>query len=138
MVVKEYDALPQAAASIRNDVFVKEQGFVDEFDDVDAGARHIVLYDGDQPISTCRIYFNSDKQSFVVGRIAVIRQYRGKNYGAKTLSAAEDVIRRDGGKSVLLAAQVRATVFYEKQGYAKQGDEFMEEDCPHIWMIKRL
>lgn len=37
-----------------------------------------------------------------------------------------------------LAAQVRVKEFYEKQGYATVGQEFLEEYCPHIWMYKTL
>lgn len=54
------------------------------------------------------------------------------------LDAAEDNIRRDGGKSVMLSAQVRVGGFYEKQGYKKQGMVYLDEDCPHIWMKKNL
>ena len=71
MIIKEYNYLPEEAIKIRNEVFVKEQGFVEEFDEIDGIAKHIVLYEKEHPISTCRIYFNSEKQSFVIGRIAV-------------------------------------------------------------------
>ena len=38
----------------------------------------------------------------------------------------------------LLAAQLQARGFYEKQGYAAFGDVFYEEHCPHVWMCKTL
>lgn len=55
-------------------MFVKEQGFIEEFDEIDDVAKHMVMYEKDQPISTCRIYFNGKKQSFVVRRIAVVEK----------------------------------------------------------------
>jgi predicted GNAT family N-acyltransferase len=138
MTIKEYNHLPEESKKIRSEVFVKEQGFVEEFDEIDGIAKHMVIYESEQPISTCRIYFNIKKQSFVIGRIAVLREWRGKNIGAIILNAAEDNIRRDGGKSVMLSAQVRVAEFYEKQGYKKQGKAYLDEDCPHIWMKKNL
>ena len=38
-----YPALPTEAASIRKEVFMEEQGFVEEFDEIDHQARHIVV-----------------------------------------------------------------------------------------------
>ena len=39
---KTYSELNEDAASIRKSVFMEEQGFVNEFDDVDGAAKHIV------------------------------------------------------------------------------------------------
>ena len=138
MIIKEYNYLPEEAIKIRNEVFVKEQGFVEEFDEIDVIAKHIVLYEKEQPVSTCRIYFNIEKQSFVIGRIAVVKEWRGKNIGTKIINIAEDSIKTDGGKSAMLSAQVRVAEFYEKQGYKKQGKAYLDEACPHIWMKKNL
>ena len=41
--------LPEEAKKIRLEVFVKEQGFEEEFDSVDDTAAHIVLFDGKLP-----------------------------------------------------------------------------------------
>ena len=96
------------------------------------------MYEKEQPVSTCRIYFNIEKQSFVIGRIAVVKEWRGKNIGTKIINIAEDSIKTDGGKSAMLSAQVRVAEFYEKQGYKKQGKAYLDEACPHIWMKKNL
>ena len=42
-----YPALPTEAASIRKEVFMEEQGFVEEFDEIDHQARHIVVFNGE-------------------------------------------------------------------------------------------
>jgi predicted GNAT family N-acyltransferase len=138
MTIKEFNYLPEDARKIRNEVFVKEQGFNDEFDEVDDIATHIVIYDRELPISTCRIFFHMEKQSYVIGRIAVIKEYRGKNIGARMLRISEENIKKKSGKSVMLSAQVRVAEFYEKRGYQKQGVIYYDEDCPHIWMKKNL
>lgn len=138
MITKEYSYLPEEARKIRSEVFVKEQGFTNEFDEIDDIAMHIVMYDREQPVSTCRIYFNNKKQSYAIGRIAVLKEWRGRNVGARMLNAAEDSIRKNAGKSVMLSAQVRVSEFYEKQGYIKQEMAYFDEDCLHVWMKKDL
>lgn len=44
------------ARLIRQQVFVEEQGFVNEFDDIDAKAYHAVIYTGGYPIATGRLF----------------------------------------------------------------------------------
>lgn len=129
--------MPEAARRIREAVFVQEQGFVEEFDEKDAIAVHIVLYSAqDQPVATCR-YF-PDPAGYVIGRIAVMQAFRRHAYGARVLGEAERQIRKTGAPVIRLAAQVRAKGFYEKSGYEAVGDPFLDEGCPHIWMEKRL
>lgn len=49
METKIYNQLPDEAKEIRLEVFVKEQGFEEEFDDIDETAAHIVLFDSLTP-----------------------------------------------------------------------------------------
>lgn len=138
MIINKYDYLPKEAFQIRERVFQTEQGFEDEFDAIDDISVHLVLLDGDKAIATCRYYWCEEKNTHVVGRIAVVREYRGKEMGARILKEAEKCIWEDGGHNVYLAAQERASGFYKKQGYDAEGELFDDEGCPHIWMRKRL
>ena len=138
MTVRAFDGRPREAAQIREEVFVKEQGFLEEFDATDDVAKHLVLFDGEEAVGTCRVFYDETKGSHVVGRLAVRKPWRGRNAGAALLAAAEETIRRAGGSRVTLDAQVRAAGFYEKQGYRRYGEEFLEEHCPHIAMEKEL
>lgn len=135
---KTCGVLTDDAVMIRKKVFVEEQGFEEEFDGIDDRATHIVMYDGDRPIATCRFFWDDEKQGYLVGRIAVMKEYRGKSIGSIILREAEEQVRKLGGDGLSLAAQVRAKVFYEKQGYTATGAEFYEEYCPHVWMVKKL
>ena len=138
MTVKEYDYLPQDAVFIRTEVFVKEQGFNDEFDEKDNNSIHIVAYEDKMPIAVCRVFKDDDKQSYIIGRIAVIKEKRDKHIGAKILSAAEECIKANGGDCSMLSAQVRVRDFYSKQGYVAEGDVYLDEGCPHITMKKNF
>ena len=52
-----YEGIPNYAKEVRQKVFVDEQGFHNEFDDIDETATHIVMFDEDKiPIATCRIF----------------------------------------------------------------------------------
>lgn len=134
--ILEFNHLCPEAAAIRKEVFQKEQGFVNEFDETDARAVHAVLYIKNEPAGTCR-YFE-EKDGWHIGRLAVLKSFRGAHLGAALLQFAEQRIRARGGKIVMLSAQERARAFYEKQGYIAYGDAFCEEECPHIAMQKRL
>lgn len=138
METKVFNYLPEEAKKIRKEVFVEEQGFENEFDDIDNISVHLVTYDKDKPVATCRIYYNEEKKAYTVGRIAVVKAYRGKKIGAEILQ--ESIIQTEalGGKALYLHAQCRATEFYEKQGFEKIGAIDFDENCPHIWMYKEL
>ena len=70
MEIKFYSTLPEEAAAVRTEVFVEEQGFINEMDDIDSYAEHIVAFDGDKPVGTCR-FFKDDKteNDYIAGRI---------------------------------------------------------------------
>ena len=138
MTFKVYDELCEDAKRIRTEVFVAEQGFETEFDDTDSKAKHIVGYDCEKPVAVCRYFYDPDHNSYMVGRIAVIKECRGMHYGDKILSFAEQRIKKDGGKNVSLSAQLRVSGFYEKLGYKKVGSVYLDEFCPHILMTKTL
>ena len=139
MHIKTYNFLPDDARKIREIVFMDEQGFQYEFDDVDGWATHFVLYDANGlPIATCRIFAGKEQGTFILGRLAVIKAYRGRNLGVRMLEEAESTIRQLGGKAILLHAQCRATAFYGKSGYTAFGEIDDEEGCPHVWMRKEL
>ncbi len=138
MFIKVYDEIPQEAKTIREVVFMKEQGFKEEFEETDNLAKHVLLFDGDIPVATCRFFFSEERGCYIVGRIAVSKEFRGKRYGEKLLQGAEKAIRGLGGKRVELSAQCRVADFYKKQGYTELNDIHMDEDCPHTWMRKNL
>ena len=45
MEVKVYDYLQEDAMNIRRNVFMSEQGYKNEFDEIDNRALHIVIYE---------------------------------------------------------------------------------------------
>ena len=136
---QKYIGLNDDIIKIRTDVFIEEQGFKDEFDEADKTCSHIVLYDNNQPIATCR-YFR-EGEIYHVGRVAIIKEYRGQGLGNKIMQIAENEIRGkcNGEKCVVeVSAQVRVSEFYKKLGYNKVGNIYFDEYLEHIRMVKEL
>ena len=102
---------------------MSEQGFVHEFDDKETLSTHIVAYDGDAPVGTCRYYPLPDGEGevFAVGRVAVGKSHRKSGLGSALVAAAELEIRLAGGKEIRISAQVRASAFYGKLGFVPYG-----------------
>lgn len=136
MDVKFFNEINNDSMIVRNNVFVEEQGFIDEFDEIDNIATHIVLYDG-QPFATCRV-FKDSTEDYIIGRFAVLFQYRGCGKGTALLKIAEEFIKKSGGKHVKIHSQTRAKHFYERSGYCSIGVEDYEECVAHIWLQKEL
>lgn len=129
--------LPKEAKEIRETVFVKEQGFKEEFDSIDNISTHLVAFDGEKAAGTCR-YYQDENGGYYLGRLAVMKEYRGKGVGAALVRAAEKSISSKGGKVLKLHSQLRAKSFYEKLGYTSFGKVDFDEECEHIWMVKTL
>ena len=138
MNYKIFDCLPADAKQIRETVFIKEQGFENEYDSIDETAHHIVLYVGDEAVGTARFFTEDDEKSYHLGRLAVSKEHRGKNYGKIIVDAVEKECVKLGGKKIELSAQLQAKVFYSKCGYIETGDVYLDEHCPHIMMYKNL
>jgi predicted GNAT family N-acyltransferase len=138
IIIKEYPSMPKEAWAIRDQVFVKEQGFEEEFDEIDGWATHLVLFIESEPIATCRYFFSESKGGYLLGRIAVIKKYRGKKIGAYMLKEAAARLKALGAKEIYLHAQTQARGFYEKQGYVSLEEYDDEEGVPHVWMKRQL
>ncbi len=136
--IETYRFIPEDAMKVRVLVFVEEQGFVDEFDEIDAVATHFVAYDEDRPVGTCRLFWDETKKRYTIGRLAVVKECRGRNLGKRLLSFAEAETKNLGGEALYLHAQCRAEGFYQKAGYTSFGPVEPEEGCPHIWMVKAV
>lgn len=135
MNTKIFTTLPQDAKDIRIEVFMKEQGFKNEFDEIDTISHHIVVFDEGKPIGTCRFF--KENNHYTIGRVAVLKKYRNLHIGNSLLESAENEIKKLNGDLIVVHAQVRICPFYEKQGYIQFGQIDDDEGVPHMWMKKR-
>lgn len=118
---------------VRKTVFMDEQGFSYELDDIDEYATHAVLYIDNKPIAAGRIF--EQNGSYHIGRICVLKPYRHQNYASKIMDALE-AYGFEKTNEIVLSAQCHAKGFYEKRGYMSYGEEYLDEFCPHVDMKK--
>lgn len=124
---------------IREEVFIKEQKFENEFDEIDETAYHLVLFQNNLPVATGRMYPSTeDSATYILGRIAVLKEYRKCHLGKEVLTILENKAKNLGAEKTVLSAQMQAKGFYEKNGYKKFGEVYYDEYCPHIHMEKIL
>lgn len=138
METKIYNQLPDEAKEIRFEVFVKEQGFEEEFDDIDKTATHIILFDGSHPVGVCRVFTDYESGRVMIGRVAVRKAFRGRGLGADIVRAAEEYAADSGVNEIWIHSQEQAAGFYSTLGYGDTGIHDIEEGCPHILMKKAL
>jgi predicted GNAT family N-acyltransferase len=120
--------------SIRRAVFVEEQNVPEsiELDGRDSECCHVLASDGDgKPIGTARM----DKDGRI-GRMAILREYRGRGVGRQILQVIMDWGRLKGITDFHLSAQIGAVGFYEKMGFECSGGEFEEAGIKHVNMRK--
>lgn len=134
-----YDALCDEARYIREEVFVKEQGFENEFDETDGWATHLVLFCDGHPAAVARMFELQEQPGvFMLGRIAVLPQYRLLHLGSRLLAELAHKAAELGAKRIELSAQSRVQHFYEKNGFTAVGEPYMDEHCEHIYMVKQI
>ena len=138
MTVKIYDSLPKEALDIRIEVFVSEQGFIDKPDETDKVATHMVMYDGDKAVATCRISKTDTPSTFLIGRIAVLKNLRGNGLGRQIIEEAENHLRSIGADTAVIHSQLRARDFYVRCGYSVCSEIEYEQNYPHVWVKKSL
>jgi predicted GNAT family N-acyltransferase len=117
--------------AVRTPVFIEEQFVMPEFewDEIDAGAVHLLAMFKNQPIACLRII-----QYQKIGRMAVIKPWRSNGLGAALLQKAINICKKYGRKRVHLSAQTHAIDFYLKAGFTQTSDEYIDVDIPHVDM----
>ncbi|MFA6667190.1 MAG: GNAT family N-acetyltransferase [Bacilli bacterium] len=133
---KEQVGIFKDAKDIRQKVFVEEQGFIVDIDELDKTSVEIVMYDDKTPIGTCRII---DYKPGVVkiGRFAIIKEYREHGLAKLMLKEAENVAVKKKAQIVLIDSQYDKKKFYMHHGYrALKKRIFLDENYPHIRLLK--
>ncbi len=124
-----------AIRRIRNTVFTREQGvaIAVDFDGNDAVGMHSLVFIDGQAVGTGRLLKDGH-----IGRIAVLRNYRGQGIGAKIVLSLIDEARKNKISRVYLGAQIHALGFYSKLGFTPFGEKYTEAGIQHLSMEKVL
>lgn len=98
---------------------------------------HIAAYEDDRMLGCCMLV-EEDPETVRLRQMAVPDEYQGKGIGRALMNFAENLARDRGYKKITMHARKNAMGFYEKMGYKKVGDEFVEITIPHYVMEKEL
>lgn len=129
------EARPEAR-QIRERVFVHEQGvpLELELDNEDPRCDHALAYAADgAAVGTGRLLPDGH-----IGRMAVLKEWRGKSVGALLLQALIERARQRGHAHARLNAQTYAAGFYRRYGFEVAGPEFMDAGIRHVPMQRDL
>jgi YbgC/YbaW family acyl-CoA thioester hydrolase len=135
-----WDALGEGARAVRGEVFVQEQRIPKELesDPQDAVALHALVRNRlGQPVATGRL-LPAQGGVAQVGRVAVLRVLRGGQIGRRLMQALEGAARARGDRELMLHAQRSAAGFYERLGYQRRGEPFVEAGIEHLEMFTPL
>lgn len=128
------------ALYLRKEVFVDEQGFSleDELDEQDKTALHVIgQNEMGETICVARIFLQ-EEGVYHAGRIAVKQDVRGKGIGAMLMQELFRKAKELGACAIELGAQHDKAVFYERVGFVRFGEPFLDAGYPHISMRKNL
>jgi len=119
--------------AIRTEVFVLEQKCLpsEEFDELDAVAKHYLLLENDIPVATGR--YRKTAKGIKVERIATLETARGKGYASLVVNhiIAEASAAYLDCNYFYLHAQVSVMPLYASLGFVPYGGRFVEADIEH-------
>jgi len=98
---------------------------------------HMAAYEDDLMLGCCMLV-EEEPEAVRLRQMAVVNDVQGKGIGRALMQFAENLARDRGYKRITMHARKNAVGFYEKMGYKKIGDEFMEITIPHVVMEKEL
>lgn len=126
----------QSCMDIRRIVFIEEQKVpaAEEMDGMDAAARHFAVSANENIIATCRVRFMGSAAK--IERVAVLKEYRSKGIGGVLMKYILQELGKGAEVQLFkLSSQAHAVPFYERMGFKKRGDEYMEAGIPHYDMV---
>lgn len=136
IVYGDWKTYQHEAERVRAMVFIAEQKVPREleFDEDDKTAEHFITFDARHMVLGCARLLKSGR----IGRVAVLRPFRGRGIGEALMKAVLERAKARGMTDVHLAAQVQAMPFYERLGFEPFGDEFDEAGIAHRMMRRVL
>ncbi|NJX13991.1 GNAT family N-acetyltransferase [Tamlana crocina] len=141
-IVKSFEELTKQELykllQLRNQVFVLEQHCIYlDLDGKDQKALHVLGYKNKELIAYTRIFKPGDYlEEASIGRVLVVKNERKHHYGNQIMEASIMAIKEYFETQVIqISAQCYLRKFYGDLGFSEFGEEYLEDDIPHIGMI---
>lgn len=126
------------AINIRNKVFVKEMNipFEGEFVyETEIEATQFLICYKNKPIGTIR--YRKTEIGYKLERFAILKEYRKNGYGRKIfIFITNYIFSKYNPCTIYFNGMSYLKDFYLSLGYKIEGDEFLEEDIPHLRFIR--
>ncbi|MEK1910220.1 MAG: GNAT family N-acetyltransferase [Pseudomonas chlororaphis] len=128
-----------AILRLRTEVFVVEQKCAyQEVDgqDLEGDTCHLMAWDNDQLVAYLRLLDpTSQGGDVVIGRVVIAPQARGKGLGHELMEHALRQAQKHWPQMpIYLSAQAHLQGYYGRYGFNVVGEEYLEDDIPHIGM----
>lgn len=126
---------------LRSEVFVVEQKCAyQDLDNKDEKALHLVGEKNNKIIAYTRIFRKGDFfKNSSIGRVLVKKEYRNKDYGRIIMRRSIEKLKEDPKEEKIeLSAQKYLLKFYSELGFEKKGEEYLEDNIPHVKMILKI
>jgi predicted GNAT family N-acyltransferase len=144
LFVQNWHKIQAQATAIRHEVFILEQKVPEELelDGLDDQAWHVLILEKKIPVATGRLLLEFDEQNLMnsvkpigrIGRMAVLKAYRGQGLGRQILTELIDKGLELGLNEFYLHAQLTAQSLYAKLGFIGEGEVFEEAGIDHRTM----
>ncbi|XMO87951.1 GNAT family N-acetyltransferase [Algibacter sp. AS12] len=124
---------------LRSEVFVVEQDCVyQDIDGKDQKSLHVLGVKNDKIVAYTRIFKPGDYFELAsIGRVVVAKNERQYKYGYDIMNASAEAIKTYFNETTIkISAQVYLLKFYNNLGFKETGEEYLEDNIPHIAMIK--
>jgi ElaA protein len=125
---------------LREQVFIIEQDCIyPDIDNKDQKGLHVLGISNDEIISYARIFKPGDYfDTASIGRVVTDKSFRNQKVGytlmQKSIAALEEYFAET---TITISAQQYLTGFYESLGFVQVGEGYLEDDIPHIKMVKK-
>ncbi|WP_406685292.1 GNAT family N-acetyltransferase [Seonamhaeicola sp. MEBiC1930] len=124
---------------LRSEVFVVEQDCVyQDIDGKDQKAIHILGYNDEVLVAYTRIFKPGDYfDEASIGRVVVAKNKRHFKYGNTIMEASIKAVKTYFNENkIKISAQSYLIKFYTSIGFNSVGEEYLEDNIPHIAMIR--
>lgn len=120
--------------AIREAVFIDEQNvpITMEWDDEDDKATHLIAFHRNEAVACARIV--QDSQTCKIGRMAVLKNWRGQGIGQYLLTAAISYCQQKTN-TIKLSAQTQVIPFYEQAGFIVSSEPYLDANIWHADMV---
>ena len=120
--------------NIRKKVFTDEMNIPESklFDENDETCDHYILFDGKKSVGSIRFVNTND--AIKLERMAILSEFRGKNYGKSAILQLIEYYRLMGYSKIILDSIFSVRGFYKKCQFVEEGETFRRVGIDHIRM----